>query len=505
MSLAWQLQQHIAQKIDAVWPNGVNRLLVGVSGGADSVCLLHLLQALSSVKCFSISVLHVHHSIRQGEADDDAAFVSHLCTQLGVPCIVETVDAPAYAKTHKKSLEDAARILRHAVFTKHFSALKAQAVVLAHHEDDQAETVLLHLLRGTSGAGICGMALFRDHLFRPLLEIPAKTLKTCLLENAWTWREDATNIDEKYRRNALRHSILPRLAEVTGQNVSKPIARFAAIAQEDQAYLQEQTSLAWEQIALPDDACANTIGQIRFSRPLFQNLPTAIARRVLLHAWQLASGAAQDLTYAHITSGIHATQGTGKQGQIDLPRGYSLVFDDDTCTLGHSSNLRVNENLATPIKMVSGKKIEIPGGFCELITVLIPELHGKMTVSRISQGEAAISQNSHESCAQDTYRQIVDGRLLGQSLTLRNRRSGDIFDAAGSPGKKTLKKWLIDQKIPANRRYNIPLLALGTEVLWVIGYRRSKQMATPDPQQGLYELVWCPEVLAQCDGVGMRV
>jgi tRNA(Ile)-lysidine synthase len=167
METVWRLTRHVETQIRACWPDGPERLVAAVSGGADSMCLLHLLVRLRAHMGFRISAVHVHHGIRGESADQDALFVEQRCTCLDVPVRVVRVDAPGFALSEGLGLEDAARRLRHQAFREVRRLDGADAVALAHHRDDQAETVLMNLLRGAASDGLGGMHVFRDGCFRP--------------------------------------------------------------------------------------------------------------------------------------------------------------------------------------------------------------------------------------------------------------------------------------------------------------------------------------------------
>ena len=521
MDTAWKLTCHVEDQIRAHWPAGPDAFLVAVSGGADSMLLLHLMDRLRDGMGFRLSVLHVHHGIRGVEADLDAQFVQMESARLGLPCEVMHVDAPLLAGREGLSLEDAARRLRHQAFASVLQKTGAAATVLAHHRDDQAETVLLHLLRGAAATGLCGMQALRGGLFRPLLEIPGKELRLCLASQGWSFREDSSNGDDTFRRNALRHRWIPELKAQLGHDPTGPLVRFAAMQQQDQALLSalareaaitcrltgmaqgqnpadaqtpaegrntaegrnlaegrnageaQNPAEAWGEI--PDG------GGVGWETLALRSLPDALARRVIVLAWEMLTGSRADLESVHVQAIWHLCRTGNRNGRVALPGFREAVLCGERCVIGGAQPPRqsVRWSHAVPVPARHGVSCRVP----------VPEARGILLVTRLS-ADLAASVYPGLRLPQQGWMQLVDSSALPAGILIRNRREGDRFRPWKAPGERTLKKWFIDQGVPAPQRHQMPLLASGENILWVIGHRTADTLLAAGGGDDILLLAW---------------
>ncbi len=475
-----RLVRHLKRQIRTQWPDGVACLLVGVSGGADSMCLLQLLRQCAEEKQFCLEAVHVHHGIRGKEADLDRDFVEEQCRELSVDFHVVHVNALELAERDSRSLEDAARELRHAALRKVATQVGADAIVLAHHREDQAETVLFHLLRGAAGDGLCGMWPYRNGLFRPLLDVSARDLRHCLAENHWLWREDATNRDEAYSRNALRHVLLPMVKETLRRDPVGPLTRFAKLQREDQAFLAILGEQAAQKVKL-----SGTKGNAVFEIPPFSELPSALARRVVLLAWERATGKRTDLELVHIQAICELCTRGQVHAKLDLPEGMQMVRTVEVC------HLAVAGKLHTPdIGEVDpwSYPVMLPQADGESIRVVVPEVGGCLHVRRLEEGAGVACPGGCPN--QSSLRQTICFEEDREGIYIRNRRPGDRFRPWRGAGGKKLKEWLIDKKIPLRLRGCIPLLARGNQVMWVVGYGTATEPESEGTRMFRYEMVW---------------
>jgi len=220
-----------------LWSHGM-RVVAAVSGGSDSVALAFLLRDLAAKGDIVLAGLaHLHHHIRGAEADADVQFVRGLADKLGVPAVVADADVPADANEHEVSIEVAGRHARQRFFREVISTIKADRIAVAHTRDDQAETVVLRLVRGAGGAGLGAMAPRRDHIVRPLLDTTRGELRDFLRGISETWREDATNDDRSIPRNLVRHEVMPALRKLNAQ-ADAALARAAEILRGDEEFLE---------------------------------------------------------------------------------------------------------------------------------------------------------------------------------------------------------------------------------------------------------------------------
>jgi tRNA(Ile)-lysidine synthase len=288
---------------------GIAAVFVAYSGGADSTALLTLMHAYCMEHGLSCTAIHVHHGIRGAEADRDADACSAFCRERGIPLILKRRDVPAYAEKHHIGMEEAARTVRYAVFDEILADRKDAVLATAHSADDQLETVLHHLLRGSGIDGLCGIPPVRGALIRPLLTVSAADIRDFCRTSALPFVEDSTNTDEAYTRNYIRREIVPRLRQITSAPETA-ITRMCALLREDAAYL-DKAAVA----ALRDYANASLAPE-----EYLKDLPDALLSRAIIHLYENETGKAENLTSAHIAA-VMALVRRGGSGKIPLPGG----------------------------------------------------------------------------------------------------------------------------------------------------------------------------------------
>ena len=401
--------------------NSQHKYALAVSGGVDSMVMLHRFATI--FECSNLFVVTVNHGIRE-QAAADCRFVADYCKELGVECRVVNVDVPAYCAEHKVSIETGARILRYQVF----DSLDCDSVCLAHNADDNAETVLLHILRGSGAKGASGISQTNGKYFRPMLQWTREQIVQYATEHNVPHVDDHTNEDVKYARNFIRHKVMPLLEEVN-PSAKQNILRFAATIQADDGYLDVLA-----------DASAVQYGQDRAKIPVdLLVCPNPIAYRVLFKVFQRLDVFC-DIEKTHYDAILHLlSAGSGKS--VNLPHGLVATNDYDYVTIWRNvENAAENgdkneQNFEIPFAV---GKIETPLGVVEVSNEPI----------------------------QDSLRFDVD--KLPQNCVFRTKRQGDVFTKFGG-GTKPLRKYLIDKKIPQRQRDSLLLLAHGSEILVICG------------------------------------
>ncbi len=395
-------------------------LLIALSGGADSVALTLLLKAAAEDCDLKLTAAHLNHMIRGAAADADAAYCRELCDRLGIPLLYEAIDVPSLS-CHR-GLESVAREIRHDFLRRCMLQCNADYIALAHHMNDQAETVLMHLLRGAGTDGVCGMRRLNGVLYRPLLDVPKSDLTAYLRERDVPWCEDATNAETDTVRNVLRLEVIPNL-EICYPGAVRAIARFAAHAQTDRDCLDAETE---KFLARCRDTGAYGC-RIRTDGVPYE----AILRRAIRNI------VGRDLDAAKLDELIALCN--KKRGRTEVS---STLLAEKTPSALYF--------LPRPCKVFPAVPFN-PGG-----TTLLDG------ICRIEASEGGrIVPN-------DPTDETLDASVL-EGAFLRTRRDGDHFHPLGAPGDRLLSDYLTDRHIDRPLRDVLPLLAVGNRVLWVCG------------------------------------
>jgi tRNA(Ile)-lysidine synthase len=416
---------------------GVKRLGVAVSGGEDSVCLLHFLSELSGALEIEIVALHVNHKIRE-TAERDARFVQKLCRELDVECKVANVDVPAFAKENKLGTEAAARILRYNAFEEMAKKHKLDKIALAHHQADQAETVLLHILRGSGLSGAQGMEAVRGIFIRPLLKTAKQDIIKYNYENGLKHVDDETNADNNYARNFLRNEIFPLLKK-QWRGIEATLSNFAEIAREDNEFISG---------LVPTNEIIRSGNNVKIPLAWFEFKPSII-NRVIAEAFAKLVGAT-DLESKHIALVIETAKNGENGAKIDLPKGVRAIKEYECLTL---------------VKKEEPKPTELTYSF-KVGKISIPNFGVIMTTKTVSYRDAS-----------NRGLMVVDADKLPKNAKWRFRKDGDVFTKFGG-GTATVNKFLGDKKVPARLRDKIPMLFLGNEVFIIGGLEISDKVKT---------------------------
>lgn len=438
-------------------------VLVGVSGGADSVCLLKLLTKLQKEIGFLLEAVHVEHGIREIESENDAAFVIRLCEELEVPLQLFFVDAPAYAKEQKLGLEEAARILRYDCYAQaaEQTASFRVKVALAHHADDNAETVLFQMIRGSGVDGLSGMRPKRELLpgvevVRPLLTITRSQIEAYLQKEGQTYCIDSTNDDMQYSRNKIRGEILPMLSTVNAQAVSH-INQSAMLLREMGDFLKAQTDEAAQKVIKEQDA------GLVLSQDAWLQLPEILKKEVLHLALAKVAGSGKDIGLDHVMQladlfDLQVGRSVSLPYQMRARRIYEgILLERRTADLAeeHTESFYLEVEEREIAELLSGQEKR----FC------VPDGVMHFSAMEYLAESAEISKN--------TYTKCFDYDRIKGSFQIRTRRSGDYLIVDEDGHKKRLKEYFINEKIPSDKRDEILLLTQGSKVLWVIGGRIS--------------------------------
>lgn len=433
-------------------------LVVAFSGGADSTALLDLLIRLPDYN-LNLIVAHLNHCLRGAEADADQEFCRVIADRYNVPFEVRRVDIKNMASESGLNLEDAGRRARIQFLDETRTKFDAAAVVLAHHADDQAETVLMRLLRGSGMTGLSGMA-FRNArgYIRPLLEISRAEIEQYLLGLGLKWRDDSSNSDTIYLRNRIRHQLLPLLEEYNPA-IRSCLAATASVLAGDEELLVELTEQAAAVACREeDDGIVCSVAQLR-------SLNTALRRRVLRHAFRQLTGTLEGVSQRHIDALCDMLDSDRPNSRLSLPQTVTAVREYDFIALKST----VGEDQGT--------------GFELLITE--PGLY------RLPSGGAiSVGLTTSESLSTESGSVCLDLATAPYPWLVRTFRPGDRIRPFGMSGRKKVKDIFIDRKIPASERRRIPLLFCADDLVWIAGVCASESTRVVTPAATVVRVSW---------------
>ncbi len=404
-----------------------DRIIMGVSGGPDSIALLHIMRDLAPSLDAQIIAAHLNHGLRT-EADAEEAFVKDICQNIGVDCYTRTVPVTELARQQKASLEDAGRNARYAFFNELLSALEAQRIATAHHQDDMAETVLLHLLRGSGIKGLRGILPCHGVLIRPLLNVSKAELLNYLHTRKIFYCLDQSNADEYYLRNRIRHSLIPYLQQEFNPRIVDKLNQLAQIARDENAVLEQETERLWTDVLLEEDEETLILGN-----QVLSGLQPAYQRRIVLQAFTRLSGASEwNMDDVEKVLELSANKRAGSSLTLQLKKKVQVNKSYDKMVF----------TTRAPAKVEFLYKLAVPG------QVDIAET-GKSYMITLVNREDFKPENG------DVY---LDYDRLPANLYLRSRRPGDYYLPPGMRGSKKLKKFFIDLKVPYSDRDRVALL-----------------------------------------------
>jgi tRNA(Ile)-lysidine synthase len=350
-------------------------ILVGVSGGPDSMALLHVLKQLNQAP---LKAAHLNHGLRPGDCDADEQLVRAFCQEQGIELVAAAVDVKEQARQTGLGLEAAGREARRQFFREQACQwleenpeLDEVRIALAHHLDDQAETILLHLGRGCGTHGLAGMAPRTGPFIRPLLGVRRAAIRDYLTQNQVPWRQDATNDEPFTLRNRLRLDVLPAFSAALGYDVAPALARTADLARADETLLAELARQAWERVAMPVHPLPGGINRdgalwpghrYYLSRPKFASEPEALQYRLLRLSWRKTSGETRDIEWRHLRLARELILEDRARGHLDWPRGVALDLEGPLVCF-HGAEPRQTED--SPANLTkNGNKVSFDTRIC---------------------------------------------------------------------------------------------------------------------------------------------
>lgn len=455
--------------------SGYGAVVAGLSGGADSVCLVVVLKEIIEKQglALHLTAVHINHGIRGTEAQRDEEFARVLCEKLGVEFVSRYVDVPAAAKKERLSEEEAGRILRYQIFQEIAAQQEKKyqgkvCIAVAHHKNDQAETVLMNLVRGSSLRGLCGMRPVRENIVRPLLCVSRTEIEQYLLQRGISYVTDSTNLENAYTRNKVRNELIPYLEQSMNPNVVEKLTDLAETTAEAEDYIRQQADKLFRTGVTCDRNRKSAVIAVKE----LKGQPPILLRYVIRQTIEALTGGLKDVYRTHLEAVCSLLDmAVGKQVSVAYGlravRTYGEILIQPECEQDDMPYQEVCWQL-------DRQKLEkIWQGQPYILPVAVPiwlargrKVHCVHVV--MEQGKPS------EICGNNDYTKLFDYDKIKDNLSFRFRKTSDRIVIQRNGAVKTLKKELIDKKVPREIRNRILLLASGNSILWAVGLRRSE-------------------------------
>lgn len=425
-----------------------DRVIVGLSGGPDSMVLLDVLCSLQKGYQLTLVPAHLNHGFRGEEAEADLRFCEEAAAGYGLRLVSESADLPSMIAEKNLSPQAAARDTRYDFFFRAAKAHEASKIALGHHADDQAETFLMRLLRGAGTRGLRGIPVRREPgIIRPLLHVTREEILNYLKEKGIAFRQDSSNKKAVYLRNRIRQELLPLLVSEYNPNLVADLERTAEILGEEDDFLEDAAGKLFVPIRIPHGTALDLTA--------VSGIPHALLRRIVRLVIARAVGGLSGITFSHVESVMRLMQAEGSSAGIDLPRGLTVR--------------KVYERL----EFCRNVPEEVPTGLYEI------PVPGRDVVSALKiEVESEILSSSEVPASDQEGTALFDLDKCSLPLGVRTRRPGDVFYPRGFEKKKKVKRFFIDEKVPFKERDRVPLLVnRDDQILWVGGYRTDARFA----------------------------
>ncbi|MBQ8923776.1 MAG: tRNA lysidine(34) synthetase TilS [Lachnospiraceae bacterium] len=427
-----------------------SRIIIGLSGGADSVCLLRVMKALG----FSITAVHINHQIRGKEADDDEKFCRKLCDELGVEFISFHKDIKAYAAEEGLSVEEAGRKFRYRCFDKVAEKYDDSRIAVAHNKNDMAETIIFNMIRGSGLNGLAGIKPIRGNIVRPLLDTDRNEIEEYLKGLNQSFVTDATNLSCDYDRNRIRHIVIPELLNIN-DNALTHICEVGFDSGKSYKYLTERTEKLYLSLAKEERTSDNNIDRVIFDIDGLKDMEDILRGELVYEAMSKIAGRKKDIGRIHVADTL------------------SLIYKETGSSINLIYNMRARRSYG---QLIIESNIAERKTYCiDILGEGIYEIDGYGTL------EISFMDNSDDiSIAKNIYTKMADYGKIKGNLCIRTPQDGDyiIIDKYGN--KKKLSRVFIDCKIDRDKRLSWPVIGSGNEIIWAMGLRFSEAYKITD-------------------------
>ncbi len=435
---------------------GGERVIIGLSGGPDSICLLIILNNLKDEFKLALHALYIDHGLRPEETSREIKFCKKLCERFNIPFVTRSIDVKSYAKEKGINKQEAARHLRYQVFDKTAFKIKAQRIALGHTANDQAETLLMRLFRGSGPTGLSGIPPVRGIIIRPLIEIERGEIEGYLEKEEVEFIVDSSNLREDYLRNKIRLSLMPMLIELN-PHIIKTLSKTAEIFREEERYLDTIIMKTLMKLIIRKYESRIDL----FLSPL-ETLEKVVLRKTLRRVIDETKGL-REISFIHIEDIIQLIRKGRSGDRLYLPKGIRVIKEYSTLVLTSEP----------PVKL-STHTLKVPG------EIAVKEANIRIKASLLGIQDSGFRDQvlwrkdfgiSPLGTQPVTTMAVFDAKKLTFPLIVRSRMSGDFFYPLGFGKKKKLQDFFVDKKISRDERDRIPLIVSGEDIVWVVGHR----------------------------------
>ena len=437
-------------------------VIAGISGGADSVCLLFVLSGLQKKISFGLIAVHVNHGLRGESAKRDELFTEELCREQRVPCIIYHENVREIAAREKMSVEEAGRMVRRNAFEEVRCRYGGTKIALAHHQNDNAETMLMNLARGTGIRGLSGIRPVNGYMIRPLLGINRREIEYYLREHHLSYCEDETNAEDEYTRNRIRHRVIPVLEEQVNSQTIRHMNEVMEQLNQIRDYLDHELEMYSMQAVRQQD------NSFLIRKDVWIKCHPVIQNGMIQNCLEKLAGTGKNLTSVHVAAVADLFEKqSGKMRNLPYHISAERNYEGVVLTKKvQEKQMLCQENLAIPgITRLKDRNLQI------CCTIL--EKDANFSIEQIPQ---------------NPYTKWFDYDIIKDSLTIRTRQSEDVLCVKHDGGTQKLKAYFINEKIPAKIRNQILLITEGHQILWVVGYRMSSRYQISEQTKRIIEI-----------------
>lgn len=445
-----------------------DRVVIGVSGGADSVCLLFLMCELRKSIPLELMVMHVEHGIRGEESLEDAAFVENLCREIEVPFYLRSIDVQKMAKEKRMTVEEAGREARYEAY----ESLHPTKIAVGHNANDVAETFLFHLFRGAGVKGLGGIAPVRDRIIRPLLGTPREEIEEYLTRNQIPYRTDITNLTLDYTRNKIRHVVLKDAGQINEQSL-RHIAEAAEMIRQTEEYMEKMAAICFQTYVEKQE------NAYLMRYPMYQKEDHIMTTYVIRMCMEELAKRKKDITASHIKSVMALFEKqTGRS--ISLPYGLTAAREYEGVIIGKTkAKKHTQKSLRTEYAIEASGKVMLPDGSRIVTDMLLINPDKDYDKSIFVQEKPCTKWFDYDS--------------IKNNVVFRTRRPGDYITVNKDMGTQKLKAFYINEKIERDDRDNMFILADGSHVMWIPGHRISEAYKVSDTTRRVWKVEWQKE------------